>query len=159
SGFSMYLVDSGGNGNDALTAVSQQLMQTATTNPNISSLRTNSQRSETQLKILLDQEKLGAMGVDLATVNSMLATIFAGRDVNDFTLNNELKPVYVQADAPFRMQPDDLKYWYARNNAAEMVPFSAVTTVEWVGQTPQLASFNGSRECSLDGTAGSGAWS
>src|SRR3546814_12084810 len=77
------LVDSGGNGNDALTAASQQLMQQAASNPNISSLRSNSQRSETQLKILLDQEKLGAMGVDLTAVNAMLSTIFAGRDVNE----------------------------------------------------------------------------
>ena len=156
SGFSMYLVDSGNNGNDALTQASQQLIQTGTGNPNISSLRSNSQRSETQMKILLDQEKLGAMGVDLASVNSMLATIFAGRDVNDFTLNNELKPVYVQGDSPYRMQPDDLKHWYARNNAGEMVPFSSFSTVEWVAGSPQLARFNGTSAISLDGAAGPG---
>lgn len=156
SGFSMYLVDSGNNGNDALTEASQQLIQVGTSNPNISSLRSNSQRSETQMKILLDQEKLGAMGVDLASVNSMLATIFAGRDVNDFTLNNELKPVYVQGDSPYRMQPDDLKHWYARNNAGEMVPFSSFSTVEWVTGSPQLARFNGTSAISLDGAAGPG---
>jgi multidrug efflux pump len=108
------------------------------------------------MKILLDQEKLGAMGVDLASVNSMLATIFAGRDVNDFTLNNELKPVYVQGDSPYRMQPDDLKHWYARNNAGEMVPFSSFSTVEWVTGSPQLARFNGTSAISLDGAAGPG---
>jgi multidrug efflux pump len=156
SGFSMYLVDSGNNGNAALTRASQQLTQMAATNPNISSLRSNTQRSETQLKIRLDQEKLGAMGVDLTSVNSMLATIFAGRDVNDFTLNNELKPVYVQGDAPFRMQPDDLKHWYARNNAGEMVPFSSFSTVEWLSGTPQLARFNGTSAIPLDGAAGPG---
>lgn len=156
SGFSMYLVDSGGNGNDALTNASQQLVQTASTNPNISSLRSNSQRSETQLKILLDQEKLGAMGIDLAAVNSMLATIFAGRDVNDFTLNNELKPVYVQGDPQYRMQPDDLNFWYARNSAGEMVPFSAFSRVAWESGTPQLARFNGTSAISLEGAAGPG---
>jgi len=156
SGFSMYLVDSGGNGNDALTNASQQLVQTASANPNISSLRSNSQRSETQLKILLDQEKLGAMGVDLAAVNSMLATIFAGRDVNDFTLNNELKPVYVQGDAQYRMQPDDLNFWYARNSAGEMVPFSAFSRVAWESGTPQLARYNGTSAISLEGAAGPG---
>jgi multidrug efflux pump len=151
SGFSMYVVDSGNNGNAALTQVSQQLIQESTTNPLISSLRTNNQRNETQLKILLDQEKLGAMGVDLAAVNSMLATIFAGRDVNDFTLNNELKPVYVQGDAPYRMQPDDIRYWYARNSDGEMVPFSAFSKLDWVTGTPQLARYNGTSAISLDG--------
>ncbi|HEV7435615.1 MAG TPA: efflux RND transporter permease subunit [Pseudorhizobium sp.] len=156
SGFSMYLVDSGGNGNDALTAASQQLVAAASSNPNISSLRSNSQRAETQLKIHLDQEKLGAMGVDLAAVNTMLATIFAGRDVNDFTLNNELKPVYVQGDAQYRMQPDDLNFWYARNGEGEMVPFSAFSRVQWESGTPQLARFNGTSAISLEGAAGPG---
>jgi len=153
AGFSMYLVDSGNNGNDALTRVSQQLIQEAGTNNYISSLRSNSQRSETQLKILLDQEKLGAMGVDLSAVNSMLATIFAGRDVNDFTLNNELKPVYVQGDTPYRMQPTDLKYWYARNTNGEMVPFSTFSKLDWVTGTPQLARYNGTSAISLDGAS------
>jgi multidrug efflux pump len=152
SGFSAYLVDSGNNGNDALTQVSQQLISESATNPLISSLRSNNQRSETQLKILLDQEKLGAMGVDLAAVNSMLATIFAGRDVNDFTLDNELKPVYVQGDAPYRMQPDDLKYWYARNTDGEMVPFSSFSKLDWVNGTPQLARYNGTSAMSLEGS-------
>jgi multidrug efflux pump len=153
AGFSMYLVDSGNNGNDALTRVSQQLIQESGSNAYVSSLRSNSQRSETQLKILLDQEKLGAMGVDLAAVNSMLATIFAGRDVNDFTLNNELKPVYVQGDTPYRMQPTDLKYWYARNTSGEMVPFSSFSKLDWVSGTPQLARYNGTSAISLDGAS------
>ncbi|MGI2035875.1 efflux RND transporter permease subunit [Rhizobium panacihumi] len=153
AGFSMYLVDSGNNGNEALTRVSQQLIQETGTNAYISSLRSNSQRSETQLKILLDQEKLGAMGVDLSAVNSMLATIFAGRDVNDFTLNNELKPVYVQGDTPYRMQPTDLKYWYARNTNGEMVPFSSFSKLDWVSGTPQLARYNGTSAISLDGAS------
>src|SRR5690606_15651054 len=138
SGYSRYLVDSGRNGNEALTAAAQQHELGEDYNADIGSRRRKSSVHGTQLDIHDDQEKLSAMGVDLATVNSMLATIFAGRDVNDFTLNNELKPVYVQADAPFRMQPDDLKFWYARNNAGEMVPFSSFSTVEWVGGTPQL---------------------
>ncbi len=156
SGFSMYLVDSGNTGTEALTAASKQLIGLGSSNPKVSSLRSNSPDAESQLKILLDQEKMGAMGLDLATVNSMLSTIFAGRDVNDFTLNNELKPVYVQGDAPYRMQPDDLGHWYARNGAGEMVPFSAFSQVSWVGGPPTLARFNGISAISLDGSAGPG---
>jgi multidrug efflux pump len=156
SGFSMYLVDSGRTGNDALTAASKELIQLSTGNPNLSSLRSNSRDAESQMKILLDQEKMGAMGVDLASVNLMLTTIFAGRDVNDFTLNGELKPVYVQGDAPYRMQPDDLKYWYARNTDGEMVPFSSFSEVTWANGPPTLARFNGTSAISMEGAAGPG---
>lgn len=156
SGFSMYLVDSGRNGTNALTNASKELIQLANGNPNISSLRSNSRDAESQMKIDLDKEKMGAMGVDLASVNLMLSTIFAGRDVNDFTLNGELKPVYVQGDAPYRMQPDDLKHWYARNASGEMVPFSSFSTISWQNAAPTLARFNGTSAISLDGAAGPG---
>ncbi|WP_296106053.1 efflux RND transporter permease subunit [uncultured Agrobacterium sp.] len=156
SGFSMYLVDSGRNGTAALTNASKELIQLANGNPNISSLRSNSRDAESQMKIDLDKEKMGAMGIDLASVNLMLSTIFAGRDVNDFTLNGELKPVYVQGDAPYRMQPDDLKHWYARNASGEMVPFSSFSNVSWVNAAPTLARFNGTSAISLDGAAGAG---
>lgn len=154
SGFSMYLVDSGKNGTDALTAASKELIRQAGSNPNLSSLRSNSRDEESQMKINLDQEKMGAMGVDLASVNLMLSTIFAGRDVNDFTLNGELRPVYVQGDAPYRMQPEDLKYWYARNTSGEMVPFSSFSEVSWINGPPTLARFNGTSAISMDGAAG-----
>ncbi|MGF9695232.1 efflux RND transporter permease subunit [Rhizobium sp. 0TCS1.26] len=156
SGFSMYLVDSGKTGNEALAKASQQLIQTGGSNPNVSSLRSNNPPSENQLKLLLDQEKMGAMGLDIATVNSMLSTIFAGRDVNDFTLNNELKKVYVQGDAPYRMQADAINTWHARNANGEMVPFSAFTKSEWISGPPTLSRFNGVSAISLDGSAGAG---
>ena len=156
SGFSMYLVDSGKNGTDALRAASQQLIQNGSANPAISSLRSNSPAAESQLKILLDQEKMGAMGLDIATVNSMLSTIFAGRDVNDFTLNGELKPVIVQGDAPYRMQADSINRWFARNANGEMVPFSAFSDLTWVSGAPNLDRYNGVGAISLEGSAGPG---
>ncbi len=156
SGFSMYLVDTGGHGNQALTAASKRLIQMAGATGKVVALRSNNKEVEPQMKNLIDQEKIGAMGVDLASVNSMLSIIFTGRDVNDFTLNGEIKPVYVQGDAPFRMQPTDLNHWYARNNAGEMVPFSAFTTTQWVDGAPSLARFNAVSAIPLDGAAAPG---
>ncbi|MBB3464203.1 efflux RND transporter permease subunit [Rhizobium sp. BK377] len=156
SGFSMYLVDTGGHGNQALTAASKRLIQMAGATGKVVALRSNNKEVEPQMKILIDQEKIGAMGVDLASVNSMLSIIFTGRDVNDFTLNGEIKPVYVQGDAPFRMQPTDLNHWYARNTAGEMVPFSAFTTTQWVEGAPSLARFNAVSAIPLDGAAAPG---
>lgn len=156
SGFSMYVVDSGKTGTQALTAATSRLIQQGNSNPNVSALRSNNPPAETQLKFLLDQEKMGAMGLDIATVNSMLSVIFAGRDVNDFTLNNELKPVYVQGDAPYRMQSDSINSWYARNSKGEMVPFSSFIKTEWNSGAPTLSRFNGVSAISLDGSAGAG---
>ncbi|PKA38817.1 hydrophobe/amphiphile efflux-1 family RND transporter [Rhizobium sullae] len=156
SGFSMYLVDTGGHGTAALDTASKQLIQMANASGRVVALRSNNKEVEPQMKIVIDQEKIGAMGVDISAVNAMLSVIFTGRDVNDFTLNGEIKPVYVQGDAPFRMQPTDLDHWYARNSSGEMVPFSAFTTTEWVKGAPTLARFNAVSAIPLEGASAPG---
>jgi multidrug efflux pump len=156
SGFSMYLVDTGGHGTAALDTASKRLIQMANASGKVVALRNNNKEVEPQMRIVIDQEKIGAMGVDISAVNAMLSVIFTGRDVNDFTLNGEIKPVYVQGDAPFRMQPTDLGHWYARNSSGEMVPFSAFTTTEWVKGAPTLARFNAVSAIPLEGASAPG---
>jgi multidrug efflux pump len=156
-GFSMYLADTGNQGRGALMAASNQLADEAGKSPNINNVRGNTKTLESQLEIDIDQEKAGALGVDLAGANALIGTAFAGSYVNDFIQNGEIKPVYVQADAPYRMQPDDLASWYARNLAGEMVPFSAFATTKWTQGSPSLARFNGTAAISMQGTAAAGA--
>ncbi|MBP1847059.1 multidrug efflux pump [Rhizobium petrolearium] len=156
SGFSMYLVDSGNHGSQALVTASKQLVQAANSGNKITAMRSNDRDQESQVKLLLDQEKLSAMGVSISDANSMLTTIFAGSRVNDFTLNNKIKKVYVQADAPYRMQAEDLKYWNARNSGNEMVPFSSFTEATWVNGLPSISAFNAVTGFSMEGSAAPG---
>lgn len=156
SGFSMYLVDTGNHGTTALGAAANKLADLANADPLINSVRGNDKQLESQMKIVVDQEKAGAMDVDLSGVNTMLSTVFGGTNVNDFDLNGEIKPVYVEGDAPYRMQPDDLDHWYARNTSGDMVPFSAFAKVEWVQGSPSMARFDGTNAIQLSGSAASG---
>ena len=156
SGFSMYLQDSGNAGRDALNAAANEMADKTATNASIANLRGNSRTQESQLKINIDRNKAGALGVDLSGINSLITTVFSGSNVNDFIYHGEIKPVYVQGDTPFRMQPGDIDRWYARNSSGEMVPFSAFVSTEWVKGSPSLARFNGTAAIALDGTAASG---
>ena len=157
NGFSMYLEDTGNNGRDALTAASNRLADLAQADDTVGNVRGNTRTLESQLKIEVDQEKAGALGVDLSGINGLISTAFAGSNVNDFVYNGEIKPVYVQADAPFRMQPEDVDRWYARNGSGEMVPFSAFATTTWVQGSPSLSRFNGTAAISMNGAAQAGA--
>jgi multidrug efflux pump len=157
SGFSMYLEDTGNQGRDALTDASNALADAAAGNSVIQNIRGNTRTLEAQLKIDIDQEKAGAFGIDVSAINSLISTAFSGTNVNDFVYRGEIKPVYVQADAPFRMQPTDINRWYARNDAGEMVPFSAFATTQWVQGSPSLARFNGTAAVSISGSAAPGA--
>src|SRR5690606_6722735 len=70
-------------------------------------------------------------------------TAWASTYVNDFIDKGRVKRVFVQGDAPFRMLPEDVGYWYARNSSGEMVPFSAFTSGRWIYGSPRLERYNG----------------
>ena len=156
-GFSMYLEDSGNQGRTALTEASNRLAGVAGQSPDIANLRGNTRTLESELRVVIDQEKAGALGVSLQAANALLRTGFAGTYVNDFILNDEIRPVHVQADARYRMQPDDIGRWYARNSQGEMVPFSAFSTTRWEQGSPSLNRFNGTAAVSMQGTTAAGA--
>jgi len=54
-----------------------------------------------------------------------------------------VKRVYAQADAPYRMLPQDLERLYVRNNQGKMVPFSSFASGHWTSGSPKLERFNG----------------
>ena len=63
--------------------------------------------------------------------------------VNDFIQGGRVKRVYAQADAPYRMLPQDLDRLYVRNSTGKMVPFSSFATGHWTSGSPKLERFNG----------------
>ncbi|SJZ49075.1 efflux RND transporter permease subunit [Consotaella salsifontis] len=156
NGFSMYLEDTGNQGRNALTAAGNTLAETANADPMIQNVRGNTKTLEGQLKVNIDQEKAGALGVSISDINNLISIAFSGRDVNDFVYQGDIKPVYVQADAPFRMQPSDIERWSIRNSGGEMVPLSAFASSSWVEASPSLARFNGTPAISMSGAAGPG---
>ena len=64
-------------------------------------------------------------------------------DIDDFIDRGRVKRVYMQADAPFRMVPEDFLLWSVRNGEGEMVPFSAFATWHWDYGSPRLERYNG----------------
>ncbi|MBR9762402.1 MAG: efflux RND transporter permease subunit [Rhodobacteraceae bacterium] len=154
SGFSMYLVDQGSTGVEALREAAGALETLAEADERVQNLRVQGTDDEAVLRINIDQQKAEAFGVSLTSVNSMLSTIFSGSSVNDFNMGGNLRPVIVQADANYRMQPEDIERWYAVNSRGEMVPFSAFMETEWVAASPSLARYGGTSAISISGAPG-----
>ncbi|MBU2941123.1 efflux RND transporter permease subunit [Shimia thalassica] len=156
SGFTMYLVDQAGAGQEALSAAADQLVIKGQQDGRVSNLRGNDDATEPALKLQIDQQKAEALGVSLSDVNAMLSTAFSGSYVNDFPLGNDLREVIVQGGAQWRMQPEDIDHWYVRNDGSEMVPLSAFVSQEWETITPKLARYGGTRALEISGEAARG---
>ncbi len=157
SGFSMYLTDLSGAGVDALKEAATALAASAAGDPRVAAVRPENTDEKSALRLVIDQQKAESLGLSLSDINNMLSTIFAGTEVNDFEWNTSLRPVIVQADAAYRMQPEDIDGWYARNSSGEMVPFSVFTTTEWRPVAPNLTRIDGTVAIEMQGSAGPGA--
>ncbi|OOY32890.1 efflux RND transporter permease subunit [Thioclava sp. F36-6] len=157
SGFQMYLVDQGNNGTTALKEAGEQLVAEAKSDSRLTNVRVSGDENKAALQLDIDQQKAESFGLTLSNLNSMLSVIFSGRSVNDFDLNGNLRPVIVQADAPYRMQPEDIDTWYARNASGEMVPFSSFATTKWVSVAPKLSRYDAANAIEISGQASDSA--
>ncbi|MGA8120524.1 multidrug efflux RND transporter permease AcrD [Rouxiella badensis] len=156
SGFDMELEDHAGLGHAKLMAARDSLLDMAAKSPLLSRVRHNGLDDSPQLQIDIDQHKAQALGLSIADINSTLRTAWGSTYVNDFVDRSRVKKVYVQADAPFRMLPDDVNKWFVRNSAGTMVPFSAFTTSHWETGSPRLERYNGSSSLEIVGEAANG---
>ncbi len=156
SGFDLQLKDVGGKGHAALLAARNQVLGMSAQNPKLAGVRPNGQEDTPQFRIDIDQNAAGAMGVNLSDINSTLTSALGGAYVNDFIDRNRVKKVFVQADAPYRMKPEDINNWYVRNNQGAMVPFSSFATSRWEYGPQQLDRYNGSASMEIQGAGAPG---
>ena len=155
-GFNLYLKDNAGAGHQALVAARNQMLGAAAQSPLLMGVRPNGQEDTPQFRLDIDTEKAQALGVSVAEINSTLSVAWGGQYIDDFIDRGRVKRVYLQADAPFRMVPEDFGQWYVRNGAGEMVPFSSFATTRWEYGSPRLERFNGASAINITGTPAPG---
>ncbi len=143
TGFDFELLDRGNVGHDKLMAARNQLLGMAAKEPTLVGVRPNGIDDEPQYRIDIDREKASALGITLASINETLSAAWGSAYVNDFLDRGRVKRVYMQGEPNSRMLPDDLGTWYVRNNAGQMVPFSAFARGEWSYGSPKLERYNG----------------
>ena len=156
SGFAFFLKDNGGQGHEALTAARNQLLGAAAGSPLLANVRPNGQDDTPQFRLEVDNQKAGALGVSVADVNATLSAAWGGQYIDDFTDRGRVKRVYVQADAPFRMNPEDFNLWSVRNDQGRMVPLSSFATSRWEYGSPRLERFNGVSAMEINGQGAPG---
>jgi len=155
-GFTMELQNTGGLTQDQFNAARDKLLAAANADPTLSSVRLTELPDIATLQVDIDQQKLAALGLTQANVNSTLTTAWGGQYVNDFIDRGRVKRVYVQGDAPYRSKPDDLGQWFVRGASGQMAPFSSFATIGWGTAPTTLSRFNGISSYEFQGSAVAG---
>ncbi|ROZ76572.1 efflux RND transporter permease subunit [Ramlibacter sp. WS9] len=156
TGFNFRLQDRGGNGHEALVAARNQLLGMAGQSKVLAGVRPDGLEDAPQLQVDIDRGKANALGVSFDAINAALSTALGSSYVNDFPNRGRLQRVVVQADAPSRMQPDDLLRLSALNNKGAAVPLSAFASTRWVNGAMQTIRYNGYPAMRISGDAAPG---
>lgn len=157
AGFDFQLQDRAGLGHAELMKVRDDLVARAAANPELAGVRPNGLPDNPTYQIDIDREKAAALGINLADVDQTFSTAWGSRYVNNFLdTDGRMKRVYVQADAPWRMKPEDLGELYVRNAKGAMVQFGAFAAGHWSWGSPKLERYNGVSSIQIQGQAAPG---
>jgi HAE1 family hydrophobic/amphiphilic exporter-1 len=129
-GFDFQLLDRGGLGHADLMAARNQLLGMAAQDSVLTEVRPNGLEDVPEYRIDVDWEKAGALGLPINSIHNTISAAFGSAYVNDFIQGGRVKRVYVQADAPYRMLPEDLEKLYVRNNMGKMVLFFRIRSLD-----------------------------
>jgi multidrug efflux pump len=157
SGFTFRLQDRAGAGHDALVNARNQLLGMASQSKLLTQVRPDGLEDAPQLRIDIDREKASALGVSFEAINATLSTALGSSYINDFPNQGRLQRVVVQADAPSRMQPDDLLKLNASNAQGQPVPLSTFASTRWITGAQQTVRYNGYGAVRISGSAAPGS--
>jgi len=156
SGFNFRLQDRGGNGHAALVAARNQLLGMASQSKVLAGVRPDGLEDASQLQIDIDRDKASSLGVSFDAINAAISTALGSVYVNDFPNAGRLQRVVVQADAPTRMQPEDILKLNAVNTRGQPVPLSAFASTRWITGPMQTIRYNGYPSMRISGDAAPG---
>jgi multidrug efflux pump len=152
-GFKLMVEDLGDIPLDVLQGQSENLAEKGRQLPGIAGLFSSFRASTPQLYIDVDRTKCKTMDVPLGDVFNTLQVYLGGYYVNDFNQFGRTWQVNLQADAPFRLQADDVRQLKARNASQQMVPLGTVATIEDIGGPMLITRYNMRTAATLNGAS------
>ncbi len=156
TGFAFRLQDRSSNGHEALLAARDQLLGEAAQSKLLASVRADGLEDAPQLQIDIDRPRAAALGVSFDQINGVLSTSLGSTFVNEFPNAGRLQRVIVQADAPDRMNADDLLRLSVVNGQGKTVPLGAMATTRWITGPLQTVRYNGYPTMRIAGDAAPG---
>ena len=156
-GFQFILQDAGRNTFSDIDRVAHTMVgQTRAPGTGLVNLNTQFTANDPQLHVTIDRQKALAVGVPLSQITAAMSTFMGSSYVNDFDFNNRSYRVYVQADQQFRRNAQDLRQYYVRSNANQMIPLDNLLLVDETSGPQVINHYNLFRSAEIDGSPAPG---
>jgi len=156
AGFDFRLQDNLGRDVSELSQVMNGLIFEANQQESLSRVYSTYRANIPQYLLQVDRNKAKALGIQLSDIFSTLQTQLGSLYVNDFTRFGKNYRVLLQAEGSFRQTPEDLSFYYVRNQQGDMVPLTTLASLEPVLGPSSIQHFNLKRSVTLSGEAAAG---
>ncbi|WP_299232550.1 multidrug efflux RND transporter permease subunit [uncultured Bacteroides sp.] len=156
-GFEMQLEARGEATYDDLVRATDTLMHYASMRKEIAGLSSSLQAEIPQLYFDVDRDKVKLSGVPMADVFSTMKTYTGSVYVNDFNMFNRIYRVYIQAEAPYRQQRENIGLFFVKGSSGDMIPLTALGTTDYTTGPGSIKRFNMFNSAVIRGTTANGA--
>jgi len=129
-GFQFVLEDRSGQGVQFLAQNLNTFLAELRKRPEVTGAFTVALPAVPQLFARVDRDKVLKQGASLSDVYQTMQAFMGGAFINFFNRFGRTWQVYVQAEGKYRTQADNVGRFYVRNGLNQMMPLSAVTTIE-----------------------------
>jgi len=142
-GFEFYIQNRGSGDPRATAQALQAFLGKARQRPELAGVSTTFRAATQQLFVDLDRNKSEVLGVPVQEAFQTMQSFFGSSIAGQFTQFSRVWWVVLQADAAYRVNPDDFNKVYVRSHGGKMVPLSALITTRYVAAPKLMERFNG----------------
>jgi len=156
AGFKLYIEDRSGTGLEPLYKETTSTLQKGNQTPGLMGVFSSFDINVPQIDSHVDREKAKTYGIPLNDLFDTLQVYLGSLYVNDFNRFGRTYQVNVQAESPYRLQPEDISHLRTRNLAGEMIPLGSVVTVKPTYGPDRVMRYNGFPAAEINGAAAPG---
>ena len=142
-GFEFYLQNRGAGDPRATNQALQSFLAEARQRPELAGITTTFRASTQQLFVDLDRNKAEVLGIAVQDAFQTMQSFFGSSIAGQFSQFSRVWWVVLQADAEYRVNPEDFNKVYVRSRDGKMVPLSGIMTVRYVSAPKLMERFNG----------------
>jgi HAE1 family hydrophobic/amphiphilic exporter-1 len=155
-GFQMMVEDRGDVGLGALETAANAMVEAGNSTGNLKGLTTSFDAHSPQIYLDIDRTKALSFQVPVNNVFETLRAYLGSSFVNLFNKFNQVYQVYIQADNPYRLTPEDITRLYTRNSQGDMVPLGSIVGINRTLSAELITRYNLYPAASVFGSAAPG---
>jgi multidrug efflux pump len=156
AGFKLYIEDRSGLGLESLYKETTSTLQTGNQTPGLAGVFSSFDINVPQIDSHVDREKAKTYGIPLGDVFDTMQVYLGSLYVNDFNRFGRTYQVNVQAESPYRLEPEDINHLRTRNLAGEMIPLGSVVKIKSIYGPDRVMHYNGFPAAEINGAAAPG---